>query len=758
MNTLSRFRPQATPLEDRTVPSAAAATVRSYDGSGNNLAHAAWGQAGSDFLRVAAAAYADGVSAPAGASRPSARAVSNAVSDSTGVDVVNDRLMSAFVYAWGQFIDHDLDLTPAGTADKFPVAVPKGDTSFDPAGTGTQTIALGRSAYDPATGTGRANPRQQVNANSAYLDGSMVYGSDAATAASLRTFAGGRLKTSAGDLLPTDAAGNYLAGDSRVNENPELTSLQTVFVREHNRLAARIAAADPKLTDEQVYQQARALVVGEIEAVTVNEWLPALLGRGLSPYQGYNPNTNAGVTNEFAAAGFRFGHSLLVDDIEFLGNDGTAVAPAMELKDAFFNPSVVAAHGIDPLLKYLASDPASEVDTKVVDAVRNFLFGAPGQGGFDLASLNIQRGRDHGLADYNTTRAAYGLPRVTSFAQVTPDAALQAKLKQLYGSVDNVDLWVGVLAEAHAPGGSVGSTDRAILLDQFTRLRDGDRFWYQRTMTGPALASIDSTRLSEVIARNTSLTTDPAERLLLQGERERHRVRRPEPRRPAAAERAGAARDHGQPARLGHRRSRRRDDDGRPRQLHVRRGRRRPHRQVRRRRSAARRRDRDDAGEPRRDRHQRRPVGRRGLRQRAGGRAGPRGGVRRAAEGRPPAGGVTGERGTPVPRVHCSPEAAPAVRVHSALLRTRGTGVPRSPAGRPLTSRSSRPASAGSRCPRPGREPHTRDSKYRRAGSVSDRRSWATTTVLAQDLRSLTLPARRSPRTRRSPSPSRPRR
>ncbi len=504
---IARFRPQATPLEDRTVPSAALTAVRSLDGSGNNPTHPAWGQAGTDFLRVAAAAYADGVSMPAGADRPSARVVSNAVSDQTGTAGTNDRQMSAFVYAWGQFIDHDLDRTPTGTAEKLPIAVPKGDPSFDPAGTGTKTIGLSRSTFDPATGTGTANPRQQVNATSSYLDGSMIYGYDAATATSLRSLSGGRLKTSAGDLLPTDAAGNYLAGDGRVNENPELTSLQTVFVREHNRVAARVAAADPRLTDEQVYQQARAQVVGEVEAITVNEWLPALLGRGLAPYAGYNPAVNAGVANEFATAGYRFGHSLLADDIEFLGNDGRPVAPGVALKDAFNNPALVAAHGIDPLLKYLASDPSNEVDTKVVDSVRNFLFGAPGAGGFDLASLNVQRGRDHGLADYNATRAAYGLPKVTTFAQVTSDVALQAKLKQLYGTVNNIDLWVGVLAEDHAPGGSVGPTDRAILTDQFSRLRDGDRFWYQRAFSGPALAALDGTHLTDVIQRNTALTS-----------------------------------------------------------------------------------------------------------------------------------------------------------------------------------------------------------------------------------------------------------
>ena len=496
-------------LDRRDVPAASVASaVRSIDGSGNNLLNPAWGQAGTDFVRVAPAAYADGVWAPAGAGLPDARTVSNTVSDQQGVEILNDRSLSAMIYAWGQFIDHDLDLTKSGTTESFPVPIPAGDPTFDPSGTGTQTISLTRSAGDPLTGTAAGNPRQQVNQITAWLDGSMVYGSDAATTAGLRAMTGGLLKTSAGNLLPTGSGGFFQAGDVRANENPELTSLQTLFAREHNRLAAQFAKADPKLTDEQLYQKARAWVIGELQAITYNEWLPALMGSGLGAYAGYNPAANPGISNEFATAGFRFGHSVVGADIQFLGNNGVQVAPQLSFADAFFNPAAVRANGIDPLLKYLASDPAQELDTKVVDELRNMLLDVPGASvRLDLAALNVQRGRDHGLADYNTTRAAYGLPKVTSFAQITSDPALQAKLKALYGTVDRIDLWVGVLAENHLKGSSVGATARAIIADQFGRLRAGDRFWYENTFAGRDLQQLRGTRLSEVIERNTALTT-----------------------------------------------------------------------------------------------------------------------------------------------------------------------------------------------------------------------------------------------------------
>jgi len=369
--------------------------------------------------------------------------------------------------------------------------------------------------------TSAPNPRQHANQISAYLDGSVIYGSDATRAAALRTFSGGLLKTSEGNLMPLNTAGLanandarifpdnqlFLAGDVRANENVELSAIHTLFVREHNLLAAGIAAANPGLTDEQLFQAARKIVVAELQAITYREFLPALLGRSaIRPYEGYKPDVNPGIATEFSTAAYRIGHTLINDDVELLDNDGNEIEEPLALAEAFFNPSVLHAVGPDPLLKYLATDSAQEVDTRLVGGLRNFLFGPPGAGGFDLASLNIQRGRDHGLSDYNSVRAAYGLPRVTSFAGITANATIQSKLKELYGSVDAIDLWVGGLSEDHLPGSSVGPTFQKIMADQFERLRDGDRFWYQRIFKGEQLEAIERTQLSDIIRRNTSIT------------------------------------------------------------------------------------------------------------------------------------------------------------------------------------------------------------------------------------------------------------
>ena len=335
----------------------------------------------------------------------------------------------------------------------------------------------------------------------------------------MRTHQGGRLKTSAGDLPPlnTDGFPNandahlfpdnelFLAGDVRANENVELSAIHTLFVREHNQIAAAIAGACHN-NDEQIFQTARRIVAAELQVITYNEFLPALLGpNALRSYSGYNPDVNPGIATEFSTAAFRIGHTLINDDVEFLDNDANPIRDPLDLDETFFNPAPLKETGPAPLLKYLATDNAQEVDTQLVPGLRNFLFGPPGAGGFDLASLNIQRGRDHGLPDYNATRAAYGLPLVTSFAQITSNPDLQAKLATLYGDVNQIDLWIGGLSEDHIAGSSMGPTFQKIIADQFERIRDGDRNWYTRMFSGSQLQAIAQTRLSDILRRNTTI-------------------------------------------------------------------------------------------------------------------------------------------------------------------------------------------------------------------------------------------------------------
>jgi peroxidase len=503
------------------------------NGVGNNVANPTWGAADTDFVRLAAANFADGISSPNGQSLPSARAISNLIAnqDIAGVeqDLNNNRNMTDFVYAWGQFIDHDIDLTESGSVP-MNIPVPGGDATFDPTNLGDLLIAFDRSQIAPGTGASTSNPAQYINDITSYIDGSMIYGSDAVTAAALRTFSGGLLKTSAGNLLPyntmgLDMADNlgapedtlFAAGDVRANENIELSNLTTLFVREHNYQATLLAKQHPTWTDEQLYQAARQIVIGEIQSITYNEWLPALMGNNaLTPYRGYNPNVNASVSVEFSSAAFRL-HTLLDDDVDFLDNNGNPVTSieggSMPLDEDFFQPEIVAIPGeVAANLKYLASDLAQDVDEQTVDGLRNALFpDAPildnvEVGASDLIADDIQRGRDEGDPTYNQMRVQLGERPVTSFAQITSNKQLQSELQQIYGNVNNVELFVGLMAENHLPGSSLGQTEQAIIAQQFQSLRDGDRYFYMNADSPALVNQLNHTTLAQIIERNTTLT------------------------------------------------------------------------------------------------------------------------------------------------------------------------------------------------------------------------------------------------------------
>jgi peroxidase len=499
-----------------------ASEERNIDGTNNNLTHQSMGGVDTVLLRLGNSDYSDGMSSPSGSSRPSARIISNSIASQT-ISRTNNRNLSSLTWQWGQFIDHDISLTEGSfLRQPMKIPVPRGDRYFDPYSTGTASIDLSRSAYDPSTGTDINNPRQQINQISTWIDGSNVYGSDETRAAEMRSFSGGRLATSAGDLLRFNdngfhngggtSASLFLAGDLRANEQVGLTTMHTLFVREHNRRAEQIATNNPSLRDEEIYQQARKIVGAIIQNITYGGFLPALVGdNALSNYSGYDETVDAAIKNEFSTAAFRFGHTMLPDQLLRLDNNGAVIAQGnIDLQSSFFNPDEITSMGIDPYLKGLASQAANEIDNQIVDGVRNFLFGPPGAGGFDLASLNIERGRDHGLADYNQMRVDYGLMAATSFSDITSNIELQSLLSDLYGDINNIDAWVGGLAEDHIPGASLGELFSTVVIDQFEALRDGDRFWYHNDdfflRNAPLLSEIDNMSLRDIIALNTGIT------------------------------------------------------------------------------------------------------------------------------------------------------------------------------------------------------------------------------------------------------------
>lgn len=496
---------------------------RTVDGTFNNLSFPEWGASDIPFRRGVPAAYGppDMLNDLAGATRKSARAISNLLNKQNS-SMPSQNQLSSFVFTWGQFLDHDIDLSGEGETEPAPIALPANEPTF------TQPIRFTRSEVFP--GTGITTPREQENIITSWMDASNVYGSERTRARWLRTFQNGKLKTSSGNLLPYNTIDGeryspidptapsmaatpgvtssfFVAGDVRANEQPGLTTLHTLFVREHNRYCDELIASG-LTNDEEIYQTARKWIGGLIQHISFTEFLPSM-GIQLNPYSGYDPSTQPDINNIFANAAYRIGHTMVTDDLLLLDKDCNTIEANNSLVGNFFNNTLIQNFGIEPIFRGLSANVQQEIDLKVVDGLRDFLFQIPGvpPAGLDLASLNIQRGRDHGLPDFNSVRQQFLGQKVSYFSQITRDRNLQYRLKFAYhGDINNIDPWIGLLAEDHVPGTSVGPTMLAIIKDQFQRLRDGDYYYFENDPAIPSAVKqvIRNTTLSMVLARNTT--------------------------------------------------------------------------------------------------------------------------------------------------------------------------------------------------------------------------------------------------------------
>lgn len=501
---------------------------RTFDGIGNNPNHPEWGAANTPLLRYTTVSYEDRVSLPAGSNRPNPREISNVIFQQDSL-LDDPRGLSAITWVWGQFIDHDIGLTSDNHSEPVMISVPSGDELMDPNNTGNAIIPLMRSVGMDGTGTSANYPREHPNEITSFIDASNVYGSDEVRADWLRSHINGKLKLP-NNLLPFNTYDGgigstidpespsmanpfgaelyFVAGDIRASENILLTSFHTLFAREHNRQCDLLKSLYPDWSDEELYQYARKIVGGIEQSITYNEWMP-MMGIILPEYTGFNPNVNPSVMNVFTGAAYRQGHTLLTDIIYRLDEEGNEIPEGnTNLKHAFFNPMAIYNEGgIDPLLRGIAAQVQQDLDAKMIEDVRSFLFGAPGQGGMDLAAINIQRGRERGLPDFNTLREDFGLQKYTSFSDLTSDSALANSLENLYGNINDIDAWVGLLAEENKPGKMFGQTLVKIMYDQFLSLRDGDRFYYENdpVLSDDVKTEIRNTKLIDVIMRNTNI-------------------------------------------------------------------------------------------------------------------------------------------------------------------------------------------------------------------------------------------------------------
>lgn len=513
---------------------------RNIDGTCNNLQNPSWGAANTGFRRILKPIYENGFSSPVGwnkdkkyfgFTKPSSRLVSTTII-STNV-TTPDSEISHMVMQWGQFLDHDLDhATPSISSESwdgidckksceyaapcFPIEIP----SDDPRVNNRRCIDFVRSSAICGSGMTSVffesiQPREQINQLTSFIDASQVYGFSEEIAKELRDLDNdigrlreGRLYPGQKPFLPYDTINKmdcrrnltentlncFLAGDIRVNEQVGLIAMHTLWFREHNRVVYELRRVNPHWDGETLYHETRKIIGAAMQHITFKHWLPLVIGtegmKILGEYTEYNPNLNPSISNVFASAALRFGHSLINPVLHRLNSSFQPIPQGnLPLHSAFFSPwRVVEEGGIDPLLRGLFSVPAKvkKPDQNLNDELTERLFVAAHAVSLDLAALNIQRGRDHALPGYLEYRKFCNMTEVFDFDDLKneiTDSNVREKLKRLYGHPGNIDAWVGGILEDQMEGARVGPLFRCLLIEQFRRLRDGDRFWYENPST-----------------------------------------------------------------------------------------------------------------------------------------------------------------------------------------------------------------------------------------------------------------------------------
>ncbi|CAG8603950.1 9783_t:CDS:2, partial [Paraglomus occultum] len=522
---------------------------RAIDGTGNNLNYPTAGATGDKYLRVdlPTANFVDGNRQPlktptdgvlpgtainssctdqlAADVYPLPRCVSNIVTRYGTNLIVNDskvpiykslRKTSHMITFLGQYISYDTSAAVEYVNEPTYIYAPFDDANYNPPGSPPANImAAGPDlgAY-PNAGVLRQNRSQYdasnpalggVNSVTGFLDLNPLYGPTLDQSNAIRDQASQRGKLLMANGYPpwNDTTKTFnLGGQFARSQNIFTLAINTVFLREHNRLCDWLYSINSTWTDEQYFQEARRWNIGQYQKIVSEEYLGIVTGRPLPPYTGYNPNEQPGTDVFFHAVAFRYGHSELSDTYNILNINGETLAE-LPFPDTI-RLDLLPRVGLGPILRSMANQRNEEVDAYLSDWSRAWT--GANKVKYEIAAFDVSRCRDLGIPLYNDARTGFGLARKNSFAEVTSNADIAARLQLVYGTVDKCEAFACAHAEDHVDGASVGELVYTALIRQFDRYRVTDRFWFQNYFSTTEQLTFRNRTFRDVIVDN--LTPD----------------------------------------------------------------------------------------------------------------------------------------------------------------------------------------------------------------------------------------------------------
>ena len=236
--------------------------------------------------------------------------------------------------------------------------------------------------------------------------------------------------------LPDRRSHLHAAGLERGNSTIVYSALNTVFLREHNRLAKEIAASTGFTDDDQIFELARNTNIAQLVRIIVLDYINHLSSTRFEfePEIGFAERKSWYRTNRISAEFnilYRW-HALVPDEFVLHGS-------ALTEAEFRFNNELLEREGVAPVLAAAAGQGAGRIGLRNTPS---FLLEA------DEATL--RKSRDWKLQPYNSYRSAFGLPKVATFQDLTGEASVSAELEKLYGDINKVELLVGLLAEDRA--------------------------------------------------------------------------------------------------------------------------------------------------------------------------------------------------------------------------------------------------------------------------------------------------------------------
>jgi Animal haem peroxidase len=498
--------------------------VRTADGRGNDLTHAAMGSVGALFGRNVPVTE----TAPKDVLTPNPRAVS--LDLLTRQRFLPATTLNVLAAAWLQFEVHDwfshgpnepndpwlVDLDPSDPWPQHPMQIQR---------------------THPSAPTTDGKPPTFANTESHWWDASQVYGSTLEFQHRLRTHHGGKLRLSAQGNVPFDPSTmRELAG---VNGNwwLGLAVFHTVFMREHNAICDHLAAAHPDWDDDELFEHARLVNAALIAKIHTVEWTTALLGSptlhsamranwwgllgerfsrrfgrlskseevsGIPGSETWLHGAPYAMTEEFVAV-YRM-HPLIPDDFSL-----RSATDNHEIANHTF-PEIAGTHTHEVLDAVAMADLIYSFATENPGAIvlHNFpkhlqQFAKPDGSVLDLAATDILRSRERGVPRYNEFRRSFHLAPARRFEDFSEDPTVVADLRRIYDHPDDVDLMIGLYAEAPPKGFAFSDTAFRVFVLMASRRLKSDRFYtydYRpEVYSAEGLAWIADNTMGTVLAR-----------------------------------------------------------------------------------------------------------------------------------------------------------------------------------------------------------------------------------------------------------------